>query len=240
MSKVNPRLSVLALLFASLCFSADISAQNSQPKRSATTSSKVVNRMATKQQKAAPNSQQRPQANGPVKEDFLFSFDRLPTFADHDLIAARKENNLPIKFPVLPIYSVSEELPGYVDVLRRVSLITYEGLIKRLDATYTTPWDLVRDYSDRSVINAEIEESITLKGQDIVQSNAGVQFMVDRFEFNSDGELWGRVVLSTAEETPEGVRYIKVMIHYPSEFTELVTNELAYYVEQAVVNPLKK
>ena len=64
--------------------------------------------------------------------------------------------------------------------------------------------------------------------------------MVDRFEFNSDGELWGRVVLSTAEETPEVVRYIKVMIHYPSKFTELVTNELAYYVEQAVVNPLKK
>jgi hypothetical protein len=72
MLKVNPRLSALVILFTSLCFSADISAQSSQSKRSATTSSKVVNRMATKQQKAAPNSQQRPPANGPVKEDFFF------------------------------------------------------------------------------------------------------------------------------------------------------------------------
>jgi hypothetical protein len=95
-------------------------------------------------------------------------------------------------------------------VLRRVSLITYEGLIKRLDATYTTPWNLVRDYSDRSVIEAEIEESITLKGQDIVQSNAGVQFMVDRFEFNSDGELWGRVVLSLQKKLLKGSGTLKL------------------------------
>lgn len=188
-----------------------------------------------------PQSSVRPNSGGqPSKEDFMFSFDKVPTFEDHDRIAAMKENNLPIKFPVLPIYNVSEELPGYVDLLRRVSIMTFEGIVDELDETYTKPWDMVIDLSGTMEVEAELNENLKFRSQEIIQSNAGDEFLVDKFEYFSDDEWWDRTVMSIAAEVPDGVRYIQVVIHYPREFRELCTNELNYYFSEAIINPYKR
>lgn len=194
---------------------------------------------SAKPNKTSP-AQNRPTVNQkPSKNDFLFSFDRLPTFADHDRYAAMKENLLPVKFPVLPIYNVSEELPGYIDLLRRVSMMTLETVVQETDESIKKPWDLVLDLSASTVIDSELDNSLSLVSQELLQSNAGDEFWVDQFDVITDSESWTRVEVSTASKVPEGFRYIKILIHYPKKFQPILKNELKYYVEEAIINPYK-
>ena len=194
---------------------------------------------SAKPNKTSP-AQNRPTVNQkPSKNDFLFSFDRLPTFAEHDRYAAIKENLLPVKFPVLPIYNVSEELPGYLDLLRRVSMMTLETVVQETDESIKKPWDVVVDESAVSVINAELDDELTFKGHEIIKSRAGDEFWIDQFEYRTELEVWDRLEITTAQAIPEGYRYIKVLVHSPKKFNSIVSKEMRYYVEEAIINPYK-
>jgi len=70
---------------------------------------------------------------------YLYEFGKVPTFADHDAVAAQKEAELPIRFPVLPLFQVSLDLPGYVDPLRRMSMLTFDAYESELDGAYSHP-----------------------------------------------------------------------------------------------------
>jgi len=232
--------SLFCCLFFAFCFA--VAHGQTMPAQA----SKSTGGANTSQISVAKTSAQRPAGsntnsatNRPSKDEFIFSFDRVPTFADHDREAAIKEANLPIRFPVLPIYNVSEDLPGYIDVLRRVSMMTFEGIEEDRKNDYNTPWDLVMEIQESSKIEAEYNPNLQLLSEEIIHSAAGDDFLISHFDYFSDGEQWGRFIMSTASREAEGLRYIQVVIHYPKKFEDLVQNEMAYYFDQAVINPYK-
>jgi len=166
----------------------------------------------------------------------VYSFDKYPTFADHDAVAAGRENLLPVKFPVLPLYQVSEKLPGYVDPLRRISMLTFGTAVPALGAEYATPMDYAEAVARRSYARASAEGGETPLEMGRVKTLEGVEFFREQYLVESKGEKWDRVVLSTAFFEDGEIRYIKVVCQYPSEIRSMASQELAYYTDHMHVN----
>lgn len=172
---------------------------------------------------------------------FLYEFGKVPTFEDHDIEAARKESELPIRFPVLPLFQVSLDLPGYVDPLRRMSMITFDAYEEELDDRYSHPdqWaeDLAaNEYNGAAYGGEKVPISLTT-----TTSATGKRFYLAKYRMEYEGERWVQWQMVHAEAVEGGgVRLIKVVAHWPSEFAEMCEKEMSYYLDQSRINPRKR
>lgn len=172
---------------------------------------------------------------------YLYEFGKVPTFADHDIEAARKEAELPIRFPVLPLFQVSLELPGYVDPLRRMSMITFDAHEEELDDRYSHPDQWAEDLAANEFHGAEYGGEKVPISIATVTSAAGKRWYLVKYRMEFEGEWWIQWQMVHAEaDEGGGVRLIKVVAHWPSDFAEMCEKEMSYYLDQSAINPKKR
>ena len=221
--------------------SAELAAQQSRPQAGKSPGSSKPAARPQVVQPPRPTAPTTPTAPDTVRPALpvVYSFDHYPTFADHDPEATRRENLLPAKFPVLPLYQVSEKLPGYVDPLRRISMLTFGGAVAALSPTYASP----EAYAEaRATIayeqagGADDKERLEPVAFDRVKTLEGVEVLREHYMFVSQDEKWDRVVLSTAFEEDGKVKYLKVVCHFPTEIRSMAVQELGYYTDHMHIN----
>lgn len=214
-----------ALLFAGL-LGGDVCAQTRQPAT-----------MPARPQATAPVSPRPASTDGKV----MFEFGKVPTFEDHDREAAAKEAQLPVRFPVLPLFQVSLDLPGYVDPLRRMSMLTFEAVQPELDDAYSHPDQWAEDVAINEYHGAEYADEKTPISITTTTTAAGDQYYLVKYRFFQDGEGWVQWQMLHAEPVEGGgVRMIKVVSHWPAQFAEMCEKEMSYYLDQSQINPVKR
>ena len=172
---------------------------------------------------------------------YLYEFGKVPTFEDHDIEAARKESELPIRFPVLPLFQVSLDLPGYVDPLRRMSMITFDAFKEELDARYSHPDQWAEDLAVNEYHGAEYGDEKVPISLTTTASASGKRFFLVKYRMEYAGERWEQWQMIHAEAVEGGgVRLIKVVAHWPTEFAEMCEKEMSYYLDQSRINPRKR
>lgn len=172
---------------------------------------------------------------------YLYEFGKVPTFADHDAVAAQKEAELPIRFPVLPLFQVSLDLPGYVDPLRRMSMLTFDAYQEDLDGAYNHPSQWAEDIAYNEFHGAEYGTEKVPVSLTVTTSASGDQFYLAKYRMESEGEWWEQWQMIHAESVEGGgVRLIKVVCHWPAQFAEMCSKEMGYYIEECRINPLRK
>lgn len=178
----------------------------------------------------------------PGKEErLLYEFGKVPTFEDHDLEAARKESELPIRFPVLPLFQVSLDLPGYVDPLRRMSMITFDAFDEELDGRYSHPDQWAEDLAANEFNGAEYGSEKVPVALTTTTSASGKRFYLAKYRMEFEGERWEQWQIIHAEAVEGGgVRLIKVVAHWPTEFADMCEKEMSYYLDQSRINPRKR
>lgn len=184
-----------------------------------------------------------PQGSNPAVSTgrYAYEFGKVPTFADHDREAAMKEAQLPVRFPVLPLFQVSLDLPGYVDPLRRMSMLTFEAVEPRLDGAYSHPDQWAEDVAMNEYHGAEYSDEKTPISITTTTTVAGDRYYLVKYRLFQDGEGWEQWQMIHAEPVEGGgVRMIKVVSHWPSQFAEMCEKEMSYYLDQSQINPVKR
>lgn len=172
---------------------------------------------------------------------YAYEFGKVPTFDDHDREAAAKEAQLPVRFPVLPLFQVSLDLPGYVDPLRRMSMLTFEAVLPELDDAYSHPDQWAEDVAINEYHGAEYSGEKTPISITTKTTAAGDHYYLVKYRFFQDGEGWVQWQMVHAEPVEGGgVRMIKVVSHWPSQFAEMCEKEMSYYLDQSQINPVKR
>ncbi len=213
------------LACACLCYSLPAAAQVRTPLQPV--------RPASVQQGGQPSSGQ--------EGKYAYEFGKVPTFADHDREAATKEAQLPVRFPVLPLFQVSLDLPGYVDPLRRMSMLTFEAVQAELDDAYSHPDQWAEDVAINEYHGAEYSDEKTPISITTTTTAAGDQYYLVKYRFVQDGEGWVQWQMIHAEPVEGGgVRMIKVVSHWPAQFAEMCEKEMSYYLDQSQINPAKR
>lgn len=183
-----------------------------------------------------------PRTNSPGndKTEVLFEFDHLPTFADHSEEAKRLEATLPAALPVIPLFSYSEDLPGYVDMTRRMSFIMMDGLVEEIPQQYQDGDDMLQFYAQRkknyaAPSNPNIQY-VEMTNRDYPEQNArGFQHSM---RYLNEGEWWVRNELDIGRYEPElqGYHLITIVSFYPASYGQKAADEVNYYFKNLIVN----
>ena len=170
----------------------------------------------------------------------LYSFDHLPTFEDHSEEGKRLESFLPAALPVLPLYNYSEDLPGYIDMTRRISFIMMEGLVEEIPQQYEDGDAMLEFYSDwRQNVTAPADNDVvylSLNQREYPDQNARAYQHTMRHTKNN--ELWIRNELQIGryQDEPSGYHYIQIISFYPAVYGEKAQNEVDYYFDNLKIN----
>lgn len=179
-------------------------------------------------------------APGTQNTKVVYEFDHLPTFEDHSEEAKRLEGTLPAALPVIPLFSYSEDLPGYVDMSRRMSFIMIDGLLEEIPQQYYDGDDMLQFYAHRrknhtAPLNPNIQY-VEMINRDYPEQNArGFQHTMRYFY---EGEWWVRNELQIGryEAESSGYHLITILSFYPVEYGQKAADEVEYYFKNLVVN----
>jgi len=168
----------------------------------------------------------------------------LPTFDDHSEEGKRLENELPVALPVVPLFSHSSELPGYLDVTRRMSFIMLEVFLEEIPPMYPDGDAMLTHYANfRQHKTSKTDPGITyiekIPRQFPSQSAKGYQHVM---RYEKDGELWMRneLQLGKQQTNPDGYHYITIISFYPAIYGEKASLEINYYFDNLRINHYNK
>jgi hypothetical protein len=171
------------------------------------------------------------------ERDVIWSYMKLPTFEDHSQEALARESELPVRMPVIPIFQISEELPGYVDIYRSISFTMMDALIEEVPPQYNSAESMMRVYADSKQDYASKDPRRTFVSREemtIQDPDAIVHHMV--FTYSVNDEDWMRHEYSVGRWEDLGFHYVTVVCLYPMRFRDRAMPEVTYYFENLEMN----
>ncbi len=115
-------------------------------------------------------------------------------------------------------------------------MLTFGTAVEALSAEYETPDAYAEQMARRAFTRAGVETDLVPIDMGRVKTLEGVTLFREHYMFESEGEKWDRIVLSSAFEEEGKVKYLKVVCHFPTEIRSMAVQELGYYTDHMHVN----
>jgi hypothetical protein len=177
---------------------------------------------------------------GTDNTNVIYEFDHLPTFADHSEEGKRMEATLPAALPVIPLFSFSADLPGYVDISRRMSFIMIDGLVEEVPPYYSDGDDMLQFYAYKRKEHSAPAESdiqyVEMKKRDYADQNATGYQHTMRYIYENEWWVRNELQIGRYEQDPLGYHLITIISFYPAAYGQKAADEVNYYFDNLIVN----